>query len=117
MSCYALLVKKKSDMTITCVSPYLDKSVKFNNYGTFVESLTTGELSTSLKINCKGAVSITEVPFLSPKEHSLYDKESFASYCGLTYQEEEMYKLTDIISSISYLETLEKKKIRICYVR
>ena len=30
---------EKSDMTITCVSPYLDKNVKFNHYGTFVESL------------------------------------------------------------------------------
>ncbi len=101
---------EKSDMTITCVSPYLDKNVKFNHYGTFVESLTTGDLSTSLETNSKGTVSPNELPLLSSKEHSLFDEESFASFCGLTYEEAERYEATGVIHGVNFDEILEKER-------
>lgn len=101
---------EKSDMTITCVSPYLDKSVKFNHYGTFVESLTAGELSTNLKNNSKGTISPNELPLLSSREHSLLDDESFASFCGLTYEEAERYEATGVIHGVNFDETLEKER-------
>lgn len=101
---------EKSDTTIICVSPYLDKSVKFNHYGTFVESLTTGDLSTSLKTNSKGTLKVSELPLLSSKEHALLDEESFASFCGLTYEEAERYEATGVIHGVNFDETTEKEK-------
>ena len=97
----------KSDMTISCVSPYLDKAVKFNHFGTFISSLTTGDLLTSLETNSKGKVSFTELPILSSDEHSWLDEVNFASYCGLTYEEEERYNNIGIIHSIDSKETEE----------
>ena len=100
----------KSDMTISCVSPYLDKAVKFNHFGTFISSLTIGDLSTNLKNNSKGTISPNELPLLSSREHSLLDDESFASFCGLTYEEEERYNNIGIIHGINSGETEELKR-------
>lgn len=104
------IYEEKSGMTITCVSPYLDKTMKFDNIDTFKNSLNEGKLAISIANNNKRKIVTTELPLLSDREHARLDNKSFASYYRLTDKEEKQHNYMGVIIGVDFNKILEMER-------